>query len=213
MILAQHGINSLKRANEEYVSIGGRNYPVVRIGNQLWTTENLDWKAQGITVTPPASGLPSTPCAWYYNNSESIYGENGKKYGLLYNWYCVPLLNSLLPTGWRIPTESDYRILGESVGGLQNAATHLKATTGWQPISDFPHPNGIDDYGFHGIPSGIRGPNGFAYAGEYAFYLTSTEQSDTNYFIRISLSPNTDMDLYGIPKDRALAIRLVKDSL
>ena len=65
------------------VVIGGREYPVVQIGNQLWLAENLDWRWEGLTVG--GQWQRETPGAWYYNNDEATYGVNGNKYGLLYN--------------------------------------------------------------------------------------------------------------------------------
>jgi hypothetical protein len=53
----------LKFKKRYSVKIGGRKYPVVKIGNQLWMAENLDWKFNGCDIAP--AGSPSTPSAWY----------------------------------------------------------------------------------------------------------------------------------------------------
>ena len=67
--------NSILRANGKIlvhpetsgntVVIGGRTYPTVQIGGQIWMAENLDLKVQGIDINP--AGAPSTPAAWYYD--------------------------------------------------------------------------------------------------------------------------------------------------
>ena len=67
------------------VNIGGRDYPYVQIGNQLWLAENLDWKFDGCTIgTNSLSTIEML--GNYYNNDENTYGVNGNKYGLLYNY-------------------------------------------------------------------------------------------------------------------------------
>ena len=189
------------------VEIGGRSYPVVQIGDQLWTTENLDWKLDGITIG--ASGNPTTPSAWYYNNDEATYGVNGNKYGLLYNWYSIDIITQALSNGWRVPTSDDFNSLGEYTGGLLNAGTKLKSTSGWEPLPNFPNPNGTDDYGFSGLPSGLRVNGSFNYATNYSFYLTTTESSD-EVFYRAGLSVNTDLAIQPLNKNTGNSIRLVR---
>ena len=202
---------TVRLCKDATVNIGGRDYPTTRIGNQVWLAENLDWKLPGIEIG--ASGNPTTPAAWYYNNAEATYGVNGKKYGLLYNWYCISIINSVLPKGWRIPNSDDYNALAEYVGGLQNAGTKLKSTSGWQPISEFPSPNGTDDYGFKSLPSGLRIANDFKYVGNYTWYLNTTEDpTDPNKFIRACISVNTDMSFAPLNKGYGMSLRLVKDA-
>ena len=69
----------LKRAGDtNTVTIGGRAYPTVKIGNQIWMAENLDWKFEvnGIQI-PIGGGSVTTPAAWYLDNDEHTYGWNG----------------------------------------------------------------------------------------------------------------------------------------
>ena len=131
------------------VKIGGRDYPFVQIGNQLWITENLDWKFDGLTFRDGVDGNEmddtSLEQACYYSYDESTYGVTGNKYGLLYNGSAVRYLNSanILPTGWRIPSTSDFNELITFVG--ENPGRKLKSTS-W---------NGTDDYGFNAKPYGF----------------------------------------------------------
>lgn len=209
MILT-HGANSLAKGDSNFVKIGGRKYPVVKIGNQVWMAENLDLKLNGIAIG--ASGVPTTPSAWYYNNDEATYGANGNKYGLLYNWYSVGIITQALSDGWRVPTSNDFNTLGEYVGGILDAGTKLKSTSGWEPLPNYPSPNGTDDYGFNGIPSGIRVSKGFNHATHYAFFLTATgDTNDSSKIYSATLSVNTDLDIHPEAKNYGFSIRLVKD--
>ncbi len=138
------------------VKIGGRRYPAVKIGNQLWMAENLDYAWSGLSIG--GNGTPTTAHAWYYSNNKSSYGIDGTyKCGLLYNWYAVKYLNdnkdTLLPNGWYVPTESEWDSLTTYIGA-STAGTKLKALnnsiTGSWPSTW----NGTDDYGFSEVPGG-----------------------------------------------------------
>ena len=85
MILT-HGANILNRG----VEIGGRRYPVVKIGNQIWMAENL--------------ALETSVFNYPNNNS-----DNKENYGLLYPYKIVnDEVVPILPTGWRLPHKSDF---------------------------------------------------------------------------------------------------------
>lgn len=137
------------------VVIGGRTYPTVQIGSQVWLAENLDLKAQGIDINP--AGAPATPAAWYYDRDEATYGVNGNKYGLLYNWYAAKLLDdnkaTLFP-GWHVPTWADFETLSTSCGGGSVAGGKLKSTNGWKNNG-----NGTDEFGFAAYPAGYYDSN------------------------------------------------------
>ena len=95
------------------VTVGNKTYGATRLGNHLWTTENLDYLFTGCTL----NGTPENkPMAW--NNSADPTYEN--KYGIVYNYKAVVYLaehaDELLPSGWRVPTLDDWRKLGNTIG-------------------------------------------------------------------------------------------------
>jgi uncharacterized protein (TIGR02145 family) len=134
MILT-HGANSLARGGGDFVEIGGRRYPVVKIGNQLWMAENLDWKLDGITIGGNIN--TNKPSAWYYNDDETQYGQ----YGLLYNAYSLPLISNAIPEDWRVPTKNDLDALA------QFSPSDLKSSS-W---------GGTNSTRFNAFPSGRLG--------------------------------------------------------
>jgi uncharacterized protein (TIGR02145 family) len=196
MILT-HGANSLAR----FVEIGGRRYPVVKIGNQLWMAENLDWKKSGISI----GGSTSTdynPHAWYYNNDEATYGVNGSKYGLLYNGYAVAVINAALPEGWRVPTITDFSLL-ESAG-----LEALKSAESWQ----YP---GNNESGFNAKSHGacIAGDSSpFQGLGEFGEYYSQTPDSDIRLKILGFYDDGQTMQEDFATMKNAIALRLVKDA-
>jgi len=205
MILT-HGANSLKRGGGDTANIGGREYPTVTIGGVTWLAENLDFKFSGCSIGP--NGNPTTPAAWYYNNDESRYGENGNKYGLLYNWYAVKYLNdnrSTLCPGWHVPTASEWDALATAVGGSSVAGTKLKSTTGWSSG------NGDGSYGFAAFPAGNRLSATFYHLGTEAYFWTADEYSSTHAYAR---SFDTSALMYSNKSisTRAYSVRLVKDA-
>ena len=192
------------------VNIGGRSYPYVKIGNQLWLAENLDYKFE-VTGNPlpiGVSGVPESSAAWYYNNDESTYGVNGNKYGLLYNWYAIKYLednkNSLLPNGWHVPSTTEWDTLANTVGS-SNAGTVLKSTTDWTSGT------GTDVYGFTALPSGKYGGSGsFSDLGSYANFWTSTEYNSSLAYLRI-FNPGPSLTSIYDGKTVGYSVRLVKD--
>lgn len=208
MILT-HGANSLKVEDDSKVTIGGRDYPVVKIGNQLWLAENLDFKFSGCNIG--GSGTPSTPNAWYYNNDEATYGIDGtRKCGLLYNWYACKLLNdnrSTLCPGWHVPTNDEWTALANAVGGTEVAGTRLKATdvawaTSW---------GGTDDYDFATLPAGARYLGSFDYVGFLARLWTADDSSSTDAY-NIRFNTGTSVSLENSIKIYAHSVRLVRDA-
>lgn len=207
MILTQHGINSLPVGGDDYtVTIGGRDYPVVKIGSQLWLAENLDWKFSGLIVGAGGTSY-SEPRGNYYNNDESTYGSTGNRYGILYNWPAVNYLaiNSMLPPEWRVPTTLDYNALATAVGGNSVAGTKLKSSTGWSSGA------GTDDYGFSAFPAGDFAYGSFNFLGTKTFFWTITENSG-NYAFSKNFDNKALMQQTSERKDLLLSLRLVKDA-
>jgi len=198
-----------------YVTIGGRQYKTVTIGNQEWLAENLDYKFSynGSTLPIGSSGNPITPAAWYYDNNETSYGIDGTyKCGLLYNWYAAKYLEdnkaTLLPNGWHVPTSNDWNTLLTEVGDISTAGTKLKALnnsvngswpTGW---------NGTDDYGFNGIPSGDRYDSIYYDINSSCTYWTSTEY-DANMMNLVALK-YAEVLLLHDNKYHGFSLRLVR---
>jgi uncharacterized protein (TIGR02145 family) len=128
-------------------------FPTVKIGNQEWMTKNLDVAcyANGDTIPQVQNQTEwwnlKTGAWCYYDNDR----ENGKIFGKLYNWYAVNDPRGLAPKGWRIPSEDDWIILSNCLGGKKLAGTKMKSTSGWKSKG-----NGTNESGFSGLPGGYR---------------------------------------------------------
>lgn len=110
----------------------GKVYKTVKIGNQAWMAENLKYNSN--------SG------SWCYNNK----GINCSRYGKLYDWQTA---QNVCPSGWRLPSKSDFEKLLTSVGGSSAGAdTKLlnNSNIGFMTqLGGFHYENG----GFDGIKS------------------------------------------------------------
>ena len=93
----------------------------------------------------------SIPSWVYYKNDiryDSIFGK-------LYNWFSVSDLRKLCPTGWHVPSESDWNYLSEHLGGNSVAGGKMKevGTTSWNS----PNTDATNTSLFSALPGGGRG--------------------------------------------------------
>jgi len=109
----------------------------VKIGTQVWMAENLNVfyfkNGDAIPVVKTAeewkkAGENKQPSCCYYENN----AENGKTYGLLYNWYAVNDARGLAPAGYHMPTNAEWTTLSNYLGGKEVAGTKMKSTSGWK---------------------------------------------------------------------------------
>jgi uncharacterized protein (TIGR02145 family) len=154
----------------------GNVYHSVQIGTQVWMVENLktthynDGSAIPLITNNSAWQNLTTDGYCWYNNDE---GTNKDTYGALYNWVALNT-GKLCPSGWHVPTDDDWMILANYLGGLQYAGGKLKetGTSHWNS----PNTDATNQTFFTALPGGFRaGTGGFAFMGEIAYWWSSTE--------------------------------------
>ena len=175
----------------------GQVYKTVKIGDQVWMAENLNFE---------------TDSSFCYNDSV----EYCAKYGRLYTWTAA--MNAC-PDGWRLPSETDFVNLVKAVGGEKEAGTKLKSTSGWNDYEG-ESGNGTDAFGFSALPAGAGN------AGHYGDMNHTTDfWGSTECGIENSPEPGDgcayemyldyrDADVYMpsyAAKDLVLSVRCVKD--
>ncbi len=197
----------------------GQAYKTVKICDQTWMAENLNYADS--VATP--SLLKSN---WCYNNkaencavagrlytwaaaidSVSLYdGGNGVDCG--YGKICtIPAkVQGICPDGWHLPTRTEWNALFTEVGGKSTAGKILKSQTGW-----YNNGNGTDAYGFSALPAGLRYYTGiFDGGGDYAYFWSATENFNQAYYMYL-YSDNEDANLYAYYKDYAYSVRCLQD--
>jgi uncharacterized protein (TIGR02145 family) len=138
--------------------IEGNNYLTVIIGKQEWMVTNLKTTKlndgniiPNITVDAEWSRLSGPGCSWYGNDI-----SNKNVYGALYNWFAVNT-GKLCPVGWHVPSDAEWAILVNYLGGNNVAGGKLKETGTKFWLS--PNEGATNESGFSGLASGNR--NGF----------------------------------------------------
>ncbi|MDR0517038.1 MAG: fibrobacter succinogenes major paralogous domain-containing protein, partial [Fibromonadaceae bacterium] len=76
----------------------------------------------------------------------------------LYNWYAVNT-GKLAPKGWHIPSDEEWKILADYLGGENVAGGKMKeaGTAHWLD----PNTGATNSSGFTALPAGYRGKAGF----------------------------------------------------
>jgi uncharacterized protein (TIGR02145 family) len=158
--------------------IDGNVYNTVTIGNQIWMTANLkttkycdSTEIPHVTYNTDWISL-SKPAYCFYKNNETA---NKNEYGAFYNWFAVNT-GKLCPTGWHVPSEAEWTILADYLGGESDAGGKLKemGTIHW--IS--PNTGATDDFGFTARPGGYRtglASGSFRAIGYIGWWWASTE--------------------------------------
>ena len=154
----------------------------IKIGDQTWTSKNLDVSTyRNGDVIPQVQNEEEwsklTTGAWcYYENKTA----NGTTYGKLYNWYAVKDARGLPPKGYHIPTDAEWTILSDNLGGEEEAGTKMKSTSDWDDDG-----NGTNSSGFAGLPGGYRFYNGNFYnIGANGYWWSSSEGDTDNALYR-----------------------------
>jgi len=145
-------------AQTTVTDIDGNVYNTVTIGTQKWMKENLKTTkfndgAIIPLVTGDTWGTLSTPAYCYYNNDAAAYAPT---YGALYNWFATNAGN-LCPTGWDMPTDDDWTVLGNFLNGDSVAGGKMKEAGLAHWIS--PNTGATNSSDFTALPGGYRDVN------------------------------------------------------
>jgi uncharacterized protein (TIGR02145 family) len=114
-----------------------KQYKTVKIGNQCWMAENLNYSGH------------TTGESWCYNQNSS----HCVTYGRLYNWAAA---NASCPEGWRLSSDLDWITL-EMFLGMTNQQAYNSGNRGIQgELLKTLSWNGKDSVGFSALPGGFR---------------------------------------------------------
>ncbi|MGN7888426.1 FISUMP domain-containing protein [Dyadobacter sp. 22481] len=132
----------------------GQNYKTISFKEDstgktiTWMAQNLNYKVEG---------------SYAYNDNEN----NRNEFGLLYTWDAA---KKACPSGWHLPTDSEWTVLVDQFGGMDNAGEALKSIKGWSEDG-----NGTNTSGFNALAGGIRRPDGsYMFQGTLGYFWTST---------------------------------------
>ncbi len=198
------------------LDVDGNLYKIVVIGKQEWFAENLKTtRYNDGTLIPNVidntqwSNL--TTGAWCYYNNDDKYNA---KYGKLYNWYAVNRTangtKNVCPTGWHVPTDAEWTVLTDYLGGRGIAGGKMKevGTINWVSTDIFATNVSL----FSALPGGNRDGKGYYDGvGNDGFWWSSTEfyTDDAWYRYLFSSNPFATSGYYN--KRSGLSVRCLRD--
>ena len=168
-------------------------YKWVKISDQTWMAENLNYKTK--------TG------SWYYNN-DSVNSN-----GLLYNYESIQngmkqdssKFQGICPSGWHLPMVSEWDKLFNSIGrGLSG-----------EKLKSVKFKGGTDNFGFCALPNGrcysINKTITFENKDTHAYFWSCTERDQTTvwgFFIYSEMSIVSKIDP---EKSYGLSVRCIKN--
>lgn len=199
----------------------GQTYKTVKIGDQTWMAENLNYAD---SINTPSLLERS----WCYNDvdancdvagrfytwaaaidSVALYDDgNGVDCG--YDKTCMlpAMVQGICPSGWHLPTYTEWKTLFTEVGGSSTAGKILRSQTGWSDNG-----NGTDDVGFSALPVGIRDDEEYYFRGgrSYTYFWSATESGTYNANRIYMRHGDEDASLFNSSKLFGFSIRCLKD--
>ena len=235
IVVAEEQLNSAQ-SSETVTDADGNVYHTGRIGSQVWTVEDLKTTRFNDGTPIPniteAEGWKSltTPGFCYYENNP----ENGKKYGILYNWYAASS-DKIAPKGWRVPTLDEQIVLSNylvSSGYNYDGTTQenkigksMAAKTGWNykptnegnesapdvgTVSNNPETN--NKTGFSALPAGSRWNDGsFHSIGQSVYWWSSTPGSGDDAHLSYIKSRLAKYGFVQHQRTSGFCIRLIRE--
>ena len=197
--------------------IDGNTYKTVTIGTQTWMAENLKtskyndgsiiYQIKNIEDWDPIWNTDSA--AWVYYNHDESYNV---KYGKLYNWYSINQstngYKNICPNGWHIPSDYEWNILIETLGGISIAGGKMKelGEESWNSIDEETTNTSL----FTGLAGGAAegDMSDFGYSG---YWWSSTEDNkDCGWSRELNYNKNY-IKRPCAEKKACLSVRCVKD--
>jgi uncharacterized protein (TIGR02145 family) len=175
----------------------GNSYPTVQIGPQTWMAKNL-----ATTKAADGTALESWP---YLGMEDSV-----AVYGRLYDWDNA---RKACPTGWHLPSDTEWTDLIHYLSGAMQAGGKIKetGTAHWKA----PNKGATNETGFTALPGGYRTGRGkyVNFKHNLAYFWSSTENDATTawgYYITYG-EPVIYRYSMTFTKDMGFYVRCVKD--
>ncbi len=206
----------------------GKKYKTVKIGEQTWMAENLNYADSNLT--PSIKGKN-----WCIDNDEAKCEITGRFYTWAAAIDSIALANDkdnprtcghgvtcdlsndtirgICPEGWHVPSYREWMDLHDAVGGEDIAGKKLKSKKGWPGIH-----TGTDDYGFSAIPTGfpLIDENAKGKGQGERTFIFSTEEwgGENNNYIHNEafVIEDDDGSLASNAKWGASSVRCIKDT-
>ena len=187
----------------------------ITIGTQTWTSKNLEVstfrngeaipEAKSKEELAKAGENKTAAFCYYYFDSKS-----GKVYGKLYNWYAVNDSRGLAPKGYHIPSDAEWTILTNFLGGEDLAGEKLKSKQGWKKNGK-KSGNGNNSSGFNALPGGGNNYPDILNITDEGSWWSSSEGRFYNACVRSMYYFNTKVTRFIYHKKVGYSVRCLRD--
>ena len=190
----------------------GKQYKTKKIGNQIWMIDDLNYKMDNGSLVygfyNPNTVKETTELLDEFGLDPNIW-INLEPKGKLYTWKSAL---SACPKGWHLPTDEEWKVLTDFLGGDKVAGGKMKLRNKEKgQIWREPNKGATNSSGFSGYPEGVHAENKSQKKGELVWYWSSTENSGEKAFIRGLLAEHEDLARWGLDKKYFITVRCVKD--
>ena len=191
----------------------GNCYETIQIGDQLWMAENLKVthynngeEIPNITNNGDWSGLSTGAYGDYDNNP-----TNSETYGRLYNWFAVDDDRGVCPEGWHVPSDNEYTVLTDYLGGESVAGGKMKEAG--LEYWNSPNAGATNESGFTGLPAGYRFYNNGTYGnmGDLGYFWSSSESSSNYAWFRLLHYNSSLVYRYSNNRRDGISVRCLED--
>jgi len=164
----------------------GKEYDIVKIGNQWWMAENLNYEI--------------SDGSWCYDDDPLICN----KFGRLYSWDAAV---KACPAGWHLPSDEDWKILEKNFGVPNTKLDEI----GWRSFED--EETSANYPGFGMIMAGYRpyGDGAFDDINDDAYFWTSTSYDKVDAWKRTFDDNRKEVGRGFDSKRKGFSVRCVKD--
>ena len=185
----------------------GITYETIILGSQVWMAENLKTTHYN-NGEPISTGWPSYDGAYaVYDNDPS----NAETYGNLYNWYAVDDSRGVCPEGFHMPSDDEWQILIDYLGGYSVAGGKMKetGTAHWNS----PNTGATNESGFTALPGGYRSSSSGYYSdmGDYGSFWSSTAINSNDALYRALHYLNPAVFRHNLNKRNGFSVRCLGD--
>jgi len=206
--------------------VDNNRYETVAIGTQEWMAANLRVAHYNDGTPIPLvtdgqtwqdsynAGDPAYTWYDYGNYGTPDYGA--PEYGALYNWYAIDTLSNgnknVCPLGWHVPSDNDWTILTDYLGGLDVAGAKIKETGlgHWNS----PNTGATNESGFLGLPGGYRPTiksSPFSDLGYTSYWWSSSAKDIIIAWHRTLVYNHDDFFRNDSDKGHGMSVRCLRD--
>ena len=202
-----------------------KSYKTVTIGTQTWMAENLNFGTMINSTTSTDNQTDNDIIEKYCYTNEV---DSCAIYGGLYQWdemmqyVTIEGTQGVCPTGWHLPTDTEWKTLEMELGMTQSQADGLgyrgtdqgSQLAGNEPLwtnGSLDQNGAFGSSGFTALPGGDRSTSGSFFDQSSFAYFWSSSESGGNAWTRMLFYSIPKVRRTGFSKSNGFSVRCVQD--